>query len=203
MSYCINPRCGQRNNPDGLSHCKSCNTPLLIQGRYRLVRPLRELDEWEPSEVFEVDDQGQTKVLKVLKKKILQPLFEREVETLQNLDHPGIPQVEPDGYFSLEVEGRELYCLVMENIEGTNLDDWLQTHGAISQPQAIDWMKQLVEILAQIHREELFHRDIKLSNIMLRPSGQLALVDFGTVRPMTSPKPQTPNPKPQTPARKI
>ncbi|MEM9805448.1 MAG: hypothetical protein AAF959_09210, partial [Cyanobacteria bacterium P01_D01_bin.56] len=32
----------------------------------------------------------------------------------------------------------------------------------------------------------LFHRDIKLSNIMLRPSGQLALVDFGTVRPMTS-----------------
>ncbi len=186
MSYCINPRCGHRHNPEGLSHCKSCHTSLLIEGRYRLVRPLREPDEWEPSEVFEVDDQGQTKVLKVLKKKILQPLFEREVTTLQNLNHPGIPQVEADGYFSLDIEGRTLYCLVMENIEGINLDDWLQQQGPIDQATALDWMKQLVDLLAQLHQEELFHRDIKLSNIMLRPTGQLALVDFGTVRPMTS-----------------
>ncbi len=186
MSYCINPRCGHRDNPDGLSHCKSCQTPLLVEGRYRLVRPLRELDEWEPSEVFEIDDQGQTKVLKVLKKKILQPLFEREATTLQTLNHPGIPQVEPDGYFSLEVEGRPLYCLVMENIQGINLDSWLQQHGPIDQATAIDWMTQLGDLLAQLHKEELFHRDIKLSNIMLRPMGQLALVDFGTVRPMTS-----------------
>ncbi|MBT9315079.1 serine/threonine protein kinase [Leptothoe spongobia] len=186
MTYCINPRCGHRDNPDELSHCKSCHTPLLVEGRYRLIRPLRELDEWEPSEVFEIDDQGQTKVLKVLKKKILQPLFEREAATLQKLNHSGIPQVEPDGYFSLEIEGRELYCLVMESIEGINLDDWLQQYGPINQAKARDWMKQLVELLAQLHREELFHRDIKLSNIMLRPTGQLALVDFGTVRPMTS-----------------
>ncbi|MFG6098888.1 serine/threonine-protein kinase [Leptothoe sp. ISB3NOV94-8A] len=186
MSYCINPRCGHRDNPDGLSHCKSCQTPLLIEGRYRLLRPLRELDEWEPSEVFEIDDQGQTKVLKVLKKKILQPLFEREAATLQTLKHPGIPQVDPDGYFSLEIEGRQLYCLVMENIQGVNLDKWLQQHGPIDQAQAIDWIRQLVDLLAQLHKEELFHRDIKLANIMLRPTGQLALVDFGTVRPMTS-----------------
>ena len=186
MSYCINPRCGHRNNPDDLSHCKSCHTPLLVEGRYRLLRPLREIDEWEPSEVFEIDDQGHTKVLKVLKKKMLQPLFEREAATLQALNHPGIPQVESDGYFSLDVDGRELYCLVMENIQGTNLDAWLQQHGPLEQTQAIEWMQQLVELLAQLHQEELFHRDIKLSNIMLRSTGHLALVDFGSVRPMTS-----------------
>ncbi|MBE9066536.1 serine/threonine protein kinase [Leptolyngbya cf. ectocarpi LEGE 11479] len=186
MSYCINPRCGHRDNPDGLSHCKSCGTPLLVAGRYRLIRPLRDLDEWEPSEVFEIDDQGQTKVLKVLKKKILEPLFEREAATLQTLNHPGIPQVEPDGYFSLEIEGRPLHCLVMENIQGINLENWLQQHGPIDQAQAMDWMKQLVDLLALLHQEELFHRDIKLANIMLRPTGNLALVDFGTVRPMTS-----------------
>ena len=71
----------------------------------------------------------------------------------------------------------------MENIQGINLDHWLQQQGAIDQARAIDWMKQLVELLAQLHKEELFHRDIKLANIMLRPEGQLALVDFGTVRP--------------------
>lgn len=185
MSYCINPRCAHRDNPDGLSHCKSCQTPLLIEGRYRLVRPLREPDEWEPSEVFEVSDRGQTKVLKLLKKPILQPLFEREVATLQNLHHPGIPQVEPDGYFTLTIAGRELHCLVMESIQGTNLDDWLQKHGPIDQATAIDWLGQLVDLLTRLHAEDLFHRDIKLSNMMLRPSGQLALVDFGTVRPLT------------------
>ena len=170
MSYCINPRCSHRENPDGLSHCKSCQTPLLIEDRYRLIRPLRELDEWEPSEVFEIDDRGQTKVLKVLKKKILQPLFEREAATLQTLNHPGIPQVDADGYFSLEIDGRPLYCLVMENIQGINLNDWLQQHGPTNQATAIGWMKQLVDLLAQLHQEELFHRDIKLANIKLRPT---------------------------------
>lgn len=187
MSYCINPRCPQRQNPDDRDRCQSCETPLLIQDRYRLVRPLRELDEWEPSEVFEADDQGQTKVLKVLKKPILLSLFEREATTLQQLDHPGIPQVDADGYFTVDLPGdRQVYCLVMESIQGINLDDWLQKQGPIDQTTAVNWMGQLVELLAQLHQAELFHRDIKLSNIMLRPTGQLALIDFGTVRPMTS-----------------
>ncbi|NEP55047.1 MAG: protein kinase, partial [Moorea sp. SIO3C2] len=133
MSYCINPWCAKRDNPDDRDRCQTCDTPLRVRDRYRLTRPLRELDEWEPSEIFEVQDleTSSTKVLKVLKKDILLPLFEREVITLQQLDHPGIPQVQEDGYFSLEVNGigsgadqevRSLYCLIMENIQGMNLD---------------------------------------------------------------------------------
>ncbi|NER83270.1 MAG: serine/threonine protein kinase [Leptolyngbya sp. SIO1D8] len=195
MSYCINPWCAHRENPDpGIgvtspqeNRCQTCGTPLLIQGRYRLIRPLRELDEWEPSEIFEITDRGRRKVLKVLKKSILLPLFEREVTTLQQLDHPGIPQVDPDGYFSLQLsDGRELHCLVMEKIRGVNLDDWLQKNGPINPAMALDWMYQLVELLALLHKTELFHRDIKLSNIMRRSTNQLALIDFGTVRRMTS-----------------
>ena len=220
MSYCINPWCAKRDNPDDRDRCQSCDTPLRVRDRYRLIRPLRELDEWEPSEIFEVEDlgllpvprgetpapspcrgegwgevQAETKVLKVLKKEILLPLFEREVLTLQQLDHPGIPQVQEDGYFSLEVNGignraeqetRSLYCLVMENIQGVNLDLWLQDNGPIAQETAVSWMSQIVDLLARLHKENLFHRDIKLSNIMLRPTGQLALIDFGTVRPMTN-----------------
>ena len=187
MSYCINPWCPNRANPDTRDRCQACDTPLVLEGRYRLIRPLREPDEWEPSEIFEIDDQGQTKVLKVLKKPVLLPLFEREATTLQSLKHPGIPQVDPDGYFSFQLaDGRQLHCLVMESIQGVNLDVWLQKHGPINQATAVDWMRQLVDLLAQLHKAELFHRDIKLSNIMLRNSGQLALIDFGTVRPMTN-----------------
>ncbi len=213
MSYCINPRCAQRQNPEGETDCLTCGTPLLIEDRYRLLRPLRELDEWEPTEIFEVADlqpidaaaadgaQGEAlphKVLKVLKKPILLPLFEREATTLQALDHPGIPQVEPDAYFSVQLpeqssdsvgssqNKRTLHCLVMENIQGSNLDSWLQEHGPINQVMALDWMGQLIDLLKQLHAADLFHRDIKLSNIMLRPSGQLALIDFGTVRPLSN-----------------
>lgn len=197
MSYCPNPRCGDRINPTPSStpsiddHCQHCHTPLLLQQRYRLVRPLRELNEWEAVDVFEVHDinaaeKGNAKVLKLLKDKRFQESFKRESDTLQRVHHDGIPQVEPDGYFRCEIAGRDVYCLVMEKIEGTNLADWLQHNSPIDQPTAIAWLHQLIDILGQLHDQELFHRDIKLPNIMLRPTGQLALVDFGAVRPLTN-----------------
>ena len=194
MSYCINPWCENRVNPsihnfseDQLHQCcRNCGTPLLVQGRYCLVRPLRELDEWEASEIFEVDDLGQPKVMKLLKQEIFLPHLEREAKALQQLDHLGIPKVEADGCFTISIANRQIHCLVMEKIQGVNLDKWLQKHGTIDQSLAINWLSQLVELLKQIHAEDLFHRDIKLSNIMLRPNGQLALIDFGTVRPVNT-----------------
>lgn len=64
---------------------------------------------------------------------------------------------------------------------------WLQDNGPIDQGTAVDWMSQIVGLLARLHKESLFHRDIKLSNIMLRSTGQLALIDFRTVRSIPIP----------------
>ncbi|MGP1382719.1 MAG: serine/threonine protein kinase [Thainema sp.] len=191
MSFCINPKCPDRQQPDELTQCAACGTELVICDRYRLIRPLRELDDWLPTDIFEVADEianGDTlKVLKVLKQPKLQFLFEREAQTLQRLDHPGIPQVELDGYFTVTTsEGQLLTCLVMEKIEGLTLEQWLAKHGSVDPKQAQVWLRQACEILGLVHQTELFHRDIKLSNLMLRPNGQLALIDFGTVRQMSN-----------------
>ncbi|MBW4517682.1 MAG: serine/threonine protein kinase [Timaviella obliquedivisa GSE-PSE-MK23-08B] len=191
MSYCINPKCLHRQNPDLLEFCQSCGTALLIQNRYRLIHPLRELDEHSYSEVFEVDDQGIIRVLKIIRSPNLVQLFEREVRTLQHLQHPGIPHVEPDGYFTVALSNDsrktlKLHCLVMEKIDGQNLEQWLAQQKPISQDLAVDWLKQLLEILNLLHQNKLFHRDIKLSNIMLQPNGQLVLIDFGSVRQITN-----------------
>lgn len=187
MSYCINPKCPQRQQSDAPTKCAACGTALVVCNRYRLLRPLRELDDWLPTDIFEVADQDGLKVMKVLKQPKLQPLLEREAQTLQRLDNPGIPRVAPDGYFTVTTsEGQTLACLVMEKIAGLTLEQWLAKHGPVDQALAQEWLRQASEILALIHQTELFHRDIKLSNLMLRPQGQLALIDFGTVRQMSN-----------------
>ena len=195
--YCINPKCQQRENPDNLESCQSCGTPLLIKNRYRLILPLRLLSERSHAEIFEVEDLGveavkgeKYKVLKVLKENdsTLVRLFKQEAEALTNLNHPAIPRVKlGDGYFTVSLRQRPktLHCLVMERVEGENLKSWIKNIGPISQEKALKWLIELLGVLDYLHNNKYLHRDIKPSNIMLRPDGQLMLIDFGTVRKMT------------------
>ncbi|WP_019487271.1 4-Cys prefix domain-containing protein [Kamptonema formosum] len=74
MNYCINPKCHNRQNSDAVKYCPACGTALLINDRYRIIKPLRSLDLGHPTEIFEVEDWGTDeqewgthKVLKVLK----------------------------------------------------------------------------------------------------------------------------------------
>ncbi|WP_413165518.1 protein kinase domain-containing protein [Capilliphycus salinus ALCB114379] len=193
MSYCINPQCSNRQNSDKLDVCQACGTPLLIQKRYRIVRPLKEPKSGHPTDIFEVEDWGagledwgSLKVLKVLKynnNPDLVRLLKQEARVLMWLRHPGIPRVEPDDYFTVypSKTNQLLHCLVMEKIEGQNLELWLNENQKLSQDEALDWLQQILEILDQLHSQNLLHRDLKPSNLILRPNGQLAVIDFGTV----------------------
>ncbi|MBW4679893.1 MAG: serine/threonine protein kinase [Microcoleus vaginatus WJT46-NPBG5] len=191
MSYCLNPNCP--NPADSLNAqnriCRHCGSLLVVRGNYR-VKHL--LGEGGFGKTFEVeDDRGSLKVLKILigNNPKAVSLFQREAHVLGHLQHPGIPKVQPDGYFTFLPRNspQPLHCLVMEKIEGSNLEEWLsgRANQPILQNQALIWLKQLAEILHQVHQQQYFHRDIKPSNIMLRPNGQLVLIDFGTVREVT------------------
>ncbi|MEA5570946.1 serine/threonine protein kinase [Calothrix sp. UHCC 0171] len=188
MSYCINPNCPKPENLGTIMFCTACGSDLLLEGCYRVTRLLS--DRNKPSgfgTIYEVSDGGKVKILKVLHNnhpKAIE-LFQQEAEVLKHLKHPGIPGVETDGYFQFPIsDGMVLHCLVMEKIEGMNLEEWLKTRKLqpITERAALRWLKQLIEILHQVHQQNYFHRDIKPANIMLRPDGQLALVDFGTAR---------------------
>jgi ABC-type branched-subunit amino acid transport system substrate-binding protein/predicted Ser/Thr protein kinase len=194
MNYCINPNCSNRQNLDDWEYCQTCGTQLLLNNRYQIIRALRTGQGYN-SEIFEVEDLnegGTSKVLKSLaikhKNSKFAELFEKEAQILIWLSsdwqkHPGIPKVKPDGYFPCGIgKGfQKLQCLVMEKIEGQNLEEWIEENQPISQAQALNWLQQIVEILDKLHRQGLWHRDIKPSNIMLKPDGQLVLIDFGTV----------------------
>jgi len=187
MSYCINPNCLQPQNTRQPLFCQSCGSELLLEGCYRVLSPL---GGGGFGKTYEVDDSGTKKVLKVLFNTVPKAieLFQQEAEVLKQLKHPGIPKVESDGYFIYSSRDQEpLHCLVMEKIEGMNLEEYMtqRNYQAISERAALRWLKQIVEILDQVHKQNYFHRDIKPPNIMLRPYGQLVLIDFGTARELT------------------
>ena len=173
-------------------NCQDCGTLLLVNHSYHLLAPLRPLNTTHNTDVFEVVHLQSSvhKVLKVLKNndpKLLE-LFEREASVLHTLDCPGIPKLDLDFYFKTIPNNAPfaLHCLVIDKIEGQNLDQWIREQGPISERQAHDWLIQVTKILDCVHKASYFHRDIKPSNIILQPNGKLALIDFGTVRDSAS-----------------
>ena len=113
-------------------------------------------------------------------------LFQQEAFVLGQIEHVGIPKIEAYLHHYLE-NGKMLHGIVMQRIDGLNLDQWInQRQGnPIAQKRAISWMRQLIDILKLVHQNNYLHRDIKPANIMLSPSGQLVLIDFGTAREAT------------------
>ncbi|GET37922.1 serine/threonine-protein kinase [Microseira wollei] len=79
-----------------------------------------------------------------------------------------------------------LCCILMEYIEGTNLDDYVKKRGVLSEAEALGYIQQVGDALTAMHREGLLHRDVKPSNIILRASNsQAVLIDFGIAREFT------------------
>lgn len=105
--------------------------------------------------------------------------FEREGNILASLSHPAIPKV-----FDFFTESERHY-LVMEYIEGHNLDQVRRQHARPFEPaQVIEWAFQLCDVLSYLHAQNppIIFRDLKPSNIMQRTDRRLALVDFGIAK---------------------
>jgi eukaryotic-like serine/threonine-protein kinase len=193
MSYCINPRCIDRQNPDNALRCQACNTHLsLYKRRFRIYEKISKPNHNPEWEVFRVEDNRgdcQPKVLKTLtsNESEFTARFKREIDILKNSKNSGIPAYVIDFYIPAEKNRPELHCLVMESIDGQDLETWLEINGKLSDEQtALTWLNKITIILAYIHSKKHFHRDIKPSNIMLKTNGELALIDFGIVRQITS-----------------
>jgi len=142
------------------------------------------------AKTYEVSDRTSIpKVIKVLSKNEPKRIeqFQREAQVLTRLNHPGVPQAEESFTFYPNNSQEPVHCLVMEKIEGENLEKWLKNRDnrPISEKLAVDWLIQLANTLHAVHQQQLFHRDIKPSNIMLKPDGRLVLIDFGIAREIT------------------
>ena len=105
--------------------------------------------------------------------------FRREALAAARLNHPRIVRVYDSGQDS------GTYFIVMEYIEGQTLSKVLKQEGALTMPTALRIGEDVAEALADAHKQNVIHRDVKPGNIMFTPSSGLKVTDFGIARAVT------------------
>lgn len=101
-----------------------------------------------------------------------------DAEILMKLRHPNIPSIVD------VIETDEFYYILMDYIEGITLKDVMIRDGKQTQENVVKWGMQLCDVFSYLHGQEpkIIYRDTKPANIMLRPSGDVVLIDFGAAR---------------------
>lgn len=101
-----------------------------------------------------------------------------ETDMLKRLSHPNLPSIID------VIEDEERFLIVMDYIQGNSLEKALEEYGAQPQEKVIQWARQMCDVLGYLHTRvpPIIYRDVKPANIMLKPDGQITLIDFGTAR---------------------
>ncbi len=204
--------CGQDGLPPTAENCPRCRvhlptlmrdllTPgtLLHEGKYRLEFPLGRggfgvtyqashallnqrvaIKEFYPREIAFRDSTGHLLIPETKRNLYQRGLhrFLREGQILATLNHPGIVRVQD--FF----EEHETAYLVMELVVGQTLRNVLQHHPQhqLSDPVAKDIVTKLVQALNSLHKQGVYHLDIKPDNILITPDHRVVLIDFGASR---------------------
>ncbi len=156
-------------------------------GQYRI---LDQLGRGGMGRVFKAQHRTMNRVvaLKVLAPTVMQSerardLFLREVQATAQLNHPNIVAA----YDANEADGR--YYLVMEFVDGPNLEQLVREHGPLPVSQVCDYVRQAALGLQCAHERGMVHRDIKPANILVQRGGLdgksadvVKINDFGLAR---------------------
>ena len=107
-----------------------------------------------------------------------------ETEMLKQFNHPHLPSIVD------VIDTEDSFIIVMDYIQGKSLEEILTKSGNAPQKKedVMEWAKQLCDVLGYLHSREkpIIYRDMKPANVMLRPDGNVMLVDFGTAREFKS-----------------
>lgn len=101
-----------------------------------------------------------------------------EIETLKKLKHPNLPSIVD------VIEDDDSFIIVMDYIEGRSLDKIIEENGAQPEAFVVEWAKQLCDVFGYLHSRTpaIIYRDMKPANVMLKPDGNIMVIDFGTAK---------------------
>jgi serine/threonine protein kinase len=174
----------------------------VLQGRYRLLKLLA---EGGFARTYLAEDKGRFKERCVVKEFCPQSsdatvfekakeLFQREAQTLYQLEHVQVPQFR--AMFSEVLDQTQRLFLVQDYVEGETyraiLGQRLQKGEHFSVQEVRQFLRQLLTVLSYIHGKNIIHRDISLDNLMLRSEDRKpVLIDFGVVKTVVTQLQQT------------
>jgi serine/threonine protein kinase len=108
--------------------------------------------------------------------------FLREIRVTAQLEHPGTPAVYDTGV-ETAADGSTRLWLVMQLLRGSTLEALLNHADYQSSPPSVAWAAaiaaQIAAVLADVHRVDIVHRDIKPGNVMIADGGLVKVLDFG------------------------
>ncbi|MBE9067162.1 protein kinase [Leptolyngbya cf. ectocarpi LEGE 11479] len=187
MICCLNPDCLVPVNPDGVTVCQSCGSPLteLLRNRYRPIKPL---GQGGFGKTYLAEDADRLDTRCVIKQFVRQAsnktfdkaltLFNQEAIRLNELgEHSQIPSLL--AYF--EQQGN--FYLVQQEIEGNTLLQDVKKKGPFDEAKIRSLLHHLLPVLQFIHDRNVVHRDINPTNIICRrQDNKPVLIDFGIAK---------------------
>ena len=156
----------------------------VIEGKYEI---LKEIGHGGMSVVYLANDTHLNRnwAVKEVKKKgagkndevVVNSLL-AEANMVKRLDHPALPRI-----VDIIDNGVTIY-IIMDFIEGESLDKVLEEYGAQPEEKVISWAMQICDVLSYLHSQKppIIYRDMKPANLMLKPNGNISIIDFGIAR---------------------
>jgi eukaryotic-like serine/threonine-protein kinase len=158
--------------------------PQVLADRYEIDSVL---GEGGMAKVFRGTDRvlGRTVAVKVLAPQFARDetsvtRFRREAQSAASLNHPNVVSVFDTG------SDDGIHWIVMEYLEGRTLREVIDEEGPVEPQRAALIARDVAVALATAHEKGLVHRDVKPANIMITPTGETKVMDFGIARAVSS-----------------
>ena len=128
--------------------------------------------QWAAKEIKHVENPAEREL-------IIQSIV-TEANMIKRFDHPAIPRIVDI------VDDEGTLFVIMDYVEGRTLEDIVAASGPQAEDDVVDWALQLCDALSYLHHRTppVIYRDMKPSNVMLKPNGLVELIDFGIAREM-------------------
>ena len=159
----------------------------LVDGKYKI---LRVVGKGGMSVVYQAVNEKANKIwaVKEVRKdgtqnfEVVKQNLIAETDMLKRFNHPNLPSIID------VIDTDDSFLIVMDYIEGNSLSKAIEASGAQSQEDVREWSKQLCDVLGYLHSRKppIIYRDMKPANVMLKPDGNISLIDFGTAREFKS-----------------
>jgi len=156
----------------------------FILGRYRLLSLLGagEMSAVYLAEHILMERRCAIKVLPANKVQDTSYLgrFHREARAVASMNHPNI--VRAYDVDKQTESGTDIHFLVMEYVEGKNIEQIVKEQGPLDYVSAVDYVRQAADGLGHAHQSGMVHRDVKPGNLLIDSTGVVKLLDLGLAR---------------------